>query len=549
MRARRLWWATVLGAAVSASGFALTPASASASADQLSIIQDTPRVMADPAGTLATIRALGASTVRVVVGWAQIAPARKSATPPRNFDATDPAAYPAASWAPYDAIVKLATADGIVVDFTLSGGAPRWAEGPGIPPAALYNEYWAWRPSPAAFGQFAHAVAERYNGTYVPPGETAPLPRVSFWAIWNEPNFGEDLGPQAIDGSTVPVGPAMYRSLVGQAWNALQATGHGGDTVLIGEFAPDGLSGRATPKRPGGLPGDFGQTKPLQFLRTLYCVDSAYRQLRGSAARSVGCPVTAAASRRFRASNPGLFGATGLADHPYSFHQPPTSESSRDPDIAPFPRIPNLERALDLVQQAYGSLQQLPIYNTEYGYITDPPGHGGQISPATAAYYLNWAEYLSWKQPLIASTMQYLLYDPPPVPTKQGRAGFASGLLFSSGQAKATYAAYRLPVYLPLASTRRGRTLEVWGCVRPARYALLDTGEPQTAQIQFAPRSGGGYRTLQTVLVDEFDDCYFDIRIAFPGSGNVRLSYVYPVGSLGLDGTTVYSRTVAVTLR
>ena len=259
--------------------------------------------------------------------------------------------------------------------------------------------------------------------------------------------------------------------------------------------------------------------------------------------------ILAAASRRFRASNPGLFGATGLADHPYSFHQPPTSESSRDPDIAPFPRIPNLERALDLVQQAYGSLQQLPIYNTEYGYITDPPGHGGQISPATAAYYLNWAEYLSWKQPLIASTMQYLLYDPPPVPTKQGRAGFASGLLFSSGQAKATYAAYRLPVYLPLASTRRGRTLEVWGCVRPARYALLDTGEPQTAQIQFAPRSGGGYRTLQTVLVDEFDDCYFDIRIAFPGSGNVRLSYVYPVGSLGLDGTTVYSRTVAVTLR
>jgi len=253
----------------------------------------------------------------------------------------------------------------------------------------------------------------------------------------------------------VPVGPAMYRSLVGQAWNALQATGHGGDTVLIGEFAPDGLSGRATPKRPGGLPGDFGQTKPLQFLRTLYCVDSAYRQLRGSAARSVGCPVTAAASRRFRASNPGLFGATGLADHPYSFHQPPTSESSRDPDIAPFPRIPNLERALDLVQQAYGSLQQLPIYNTEYGYITDPPGHGGQISPATAAYYLNWAEYLSWKQPLIASTMQYLLYDPPPVPTKQGRAGFASAPRLDAARAHARGVGLRAAGALRAAGHRR----------------------------------------------------------------------------------------------
>ena len=97
-------------------------------------------MMADPAGTLATIRALGATTVRVVVGWAQIAPDRRSLTPPRNFDAADPAAYPAANWAAYDTVVKLAAADGIAVDFTLSGGAPRWAEGPGIPPAALDNQ-------------------------------------------------------------------------------------------------------------------------------------------------------------------------------------------------------------------------------------------------------------------------------------------------------------------------------------------------------------------------------------------------------------------------
>ena len=112
----------------------------------------------------------------------------------------------------------MAGADGIAVDFTLSGGAPRWAEGPGIPLAALHNQYWAWRPPPAEFGEFAHAVAERYSGSYVPPGDTAPLPRVNFWAVWNEPNFGEDLGPQAVDGSRVAVAPAAYRSLVGQAW-------------------------------------------------------------------------------------------------------------------------------------------------------------------------------------------------------------------------------------------------------------------------------------------------------------------------------------------
>jgi hypothetical protein len=542
--------AAIVGVFASVSGVALgLPAPAAASVDQLSIIQDSNLVLQNPGPTLATIRALGVNTIRVIVDWAQIAPGWQNRTPPRNFVATDPAAYPAINWAPYDEVVKLASADGITIDFTLSGGAPRWAEGPGIPRAALDNQFWAWRPSPQAFGLFVRAVGQRYSGTYVPPGQPTALPRVSFWAIWNEPNFGEDLGPQAIDGSTVALGPYMYRNLVGQAWNALQATGHGADTILIGEFAPWGLSLRATPKKPQGLPGSFGQTKPLRFLRTLYCLDTNYRPLRGSAARVVGCPTTAAGSRAFRRNNPGLFNATGLADHPYPHDQPPTIEPSRDPDIAPFPRIPNLERAIDRVQRVYGSHRTLPIYSTEYGYITDPPGHGAFVSPATAAYYLNWAEYLSWKQPRVASTMQYLLYDPPAEPKDRGGGGFASGLLFSSGRPKASFAAYRLPLYLPVTATRRGRNLEVWGCVRPARYAILDTGSPQSAQIQFAPR-GGGFTTMQTVLVGDPANCYFDVRVGFPSSGTVRISYTYPaVGASPPAGTTVYSRSVTVTIR
>ena len=541
--------AAVLGAVISASMFAVVPARAAAAADQLSIIQDNLRLLADPAGTLSTFRELGASTVRVIVGWAQVAPDAASRSRPSDFDASDPAAYPAANWAPYDAIVKIAGADGMGVDFTLSGGAPRWAEGPGIPRAAVDNPYWAWRPSPAEFGQFARAVAERYSGTYVPPGDTAPLPRVNFWAVWNEPNFGEDLGPQAVNGSTVPVAPRLYRSLVAQTWNALQATGHAGDTFLIGEFAPRGLSARGTARRPQGLPGQFGQTKPLGFVRILYCLDSSYRPLRGSAARAVGCPVGAAGSRRFRAANPGLFNTTGLADHPYPQNQPPTIELNRDADIAPFPRLGDLERAIDRVQRAYGSHRQLPIYNTEYGYITHPSNTGAYVSPEKAAYYLNWAEYLSWKQPRVASTMQYLLYDPPLYPVVPGDGGFTSGLLFANGTPKPGYDAYRLPLYLPSVSARRGRALEVWGCVRPARYALLDTGEAQLAQIEFEPSSGGGYRTLQTVLVGDGDDCYFDVRLAFPSSGLIRLAYTYPPGALGLAGSTVYSRTVSVGVR
>jgi hypothetical protein len=549
MRPRCLRKLAATGMVAVAGIIAGAPPPASASVGQVSIIQDSNQVISHPRETLATFRALGVNMIRVIVVWAQLAPDSEGRTVSRAFDAADPGAYPAGNWAPYDQIVKLASADGISVDFTLSGGAPRWAEGPGIPPAALENPFWAWRPSARDFGQFVRAVGRRYSGTYVPPGQIAPLPRVSFWALWNEPNFGEDLGPQAVRGSTVAVGPVMYRNLVGQAWNALQATGHGTDRILIGEFAPWGLSLRGTPKRPQGLPGQFGQTKPLRFLRTLYCVDGSYRQLRGAAARAVGCPTTAAGSRVFRQRNPALFAATGLADHPYPHDQPPTIETSRDPDIAPFPRLPNLERAIDRVQQVYGSHRRLPIYSTEYGYITHPPNRGQFVSPATAAYYLNWAEYLSWRQPRVASTMQYPLFDPPANDTNKGDGGFTSGLVFADGREKPSYAAYRLPLYLPVTAARRGRALEVWGCVRPARYAILDAGSPQTAQIQFAPRSGGPFTTVRTVLVGDPDDCYFDVRMQFPATGTVRLAYTYPEGEIGSAGTTVYSRSVALTLR
>jgi hypothetical protein len=182
------------------------------------------------------------------------------------------------------------------------------------------------------------------------------------------------------------------------------------------------------------------------------------------------------------------------------------------------------------------------MYNTEYGYITHPPNRGKFDSPATAAYYLNWAEYLSWRQPRVVSTMQYLLADPSSGPGSAGEGGFASGLEFSNGAAKPTYAAYRLPLYLPVTSARRGRGLEVWGCVRPSRYAILDSGEPQTAQIQFARSGSGRFTPVKTITVGDPDNCYFDVRVKFPGSGAVRLAYTYA-------GNTMTGRTVRVSIR
>ncbi|MHB1833724.1 MAG: glycoside hydrolase family 5 protein [Solirubrobacteraceae bacterium] len=535
-----------LGALVALGAVAALPAPALASHRQLAIIEDGSDLINAPAA-LAQFRALGANTVRVVLWWYLIAPDPNSAQKP-SFDATDPGAYPAAGWAQYDAIVRQAQADGLKVYIQLSGGAPRWAEAsnppkhPTTPTAAL-----AWKPNAADYGQFVQAVATRYSGSYTPPGAASPLPAVHLWSLFNEPNFGEDLGPQAINGSRVATAPAMYRNLVQTSWKALHGqAAHSHDTILIGELAAQGQEpSRPTRKAPQGYPGNFGQTRPQLFIRDLYCVGKNLRPLRGAAARAVQCPAGGAAARNFRRDNPGLFSASGFALHPYPQGQSPVSRAGNLVDYALFPDIPAVERLLDRVNGAYGSHTHFPIYNTEYGYITSPPKGHPYVSPQTAAYYINWAEYLSWRSPRIASYMQYLLTDPQVNPSNPLN-NFASGLEFANGRPKADFYAYRLPLYMPQTSLTRGRAVEVWGDARPAPFMVADGAGPQTIEVQL------NGQTVKTVTIGGSQPWsgYFDLHLRFARSGNVRLAYTYPQSDPLLPvsdlGQTVYSRTIRI---
>ena len=503
------------------------------------MFQDSIRLYSDPVGTLSRLRQLGATRVRLYVTWEDIAPQPRSSRRPRGFRAADPKSYPARNWAIWDDVIRDAQADGIAIDLDVGGGAPLWATGKRKPPVQ-------WEPSPGEFGAFVHAVGIRYSGTYDPnthssrPGDPNDLPAVRFWSIWNEPNLGFMLAPQGVPGKlTIENSPRMYRGLVDAAWTALQRTGHGKDSILIGELGPRGADQW----------GVFSSMKPLVFVRALYCVDSRYRELRGTAAALRGCPTTAAASRRFRQAHPGLFQATGFSDHLWNRWYAPNRDPQPDPDNSDLPEIGGLERALDRTQAVYRSSKRFPIWNTEFGYITDPPNHTTTfVSPATAAYYLNWAEYISWRNPRIASFEQYLLGDPTSTPRRY--VAWSSGLLTFKGQEKPTYSAWRLPLYLPVSTARLGQSLEVWGCARPAHYASMDTGgEPQVVQIQFQQGSSGPFTTLASVTITD-PHGYFDTHVSFPASGTVRLVWTYPDDDLMLaPGDTAYSRHVQVTVR
>jgi hypothetical protein len=543
-----------------AGAVALTvPATASASHSQIAMIQDDNQLQADPAGTLATMKALGATTVRVELFWSSVAPNITSRTAPKNFNAADPADYAASKWAPYDTIVRDAAADGMTVDFTVAGGAPRWAEGSGIPsnyeishnPGA---KYFAWKPNAADYGKFMQAVGTRYDGKYTPSGGTT-LPAVHFWTIWNEPNFGEDLGPQATDTSRISYAPMLYRKLVRSGYSALQKTGHGKNTILIGELAAHGYAlsmGKHGRTWPQGLPGNAAQTQPIPWIRTLYCLSASGSKLTGTAASQVGCPTTAKASASFRKDNPGLFDASGVGDHPYANSATPRSDGKGNPNWSTLPNLPKLEAALDHATAAWGSGKHYSIYNDEYGYITNPPqtGKGQAVAVATAAKYINWAEYITYNEPRVASYDQYLLDDGAPNAATQN-GGFATGLYTSSGKPKATLNAYRLPLWLPSTSLKRPGVDKVWGEARPAHWTAKATKQTQAVQIQFQARGQKTWKTIDTV----HSNTYFLARPKFTASGSVRLRYTYPSAAsdsllpVGVAGTAIISRSQTVTVK
>jgi hypothetical protein len=329
----------------------------------------------------------------------------------------------------------------------------------------------------------------------------------------------------------------------------MQQTGHAQDTTLIGEIAAKGYGLRPA-GHPGPLPGNTAQTRALDFVRYLYCLDAAYRPLRGSAATQIGCPATVAGSRQFRAANRALFDATGFAVHAYDSKQAPDANPATiDANDATFPVLGRVAAALDRITGAYGSAKHFPIYNDEFGYITSPPQGRGDPSPALAAGELNQAEYLSYKNPRVAAYSQYLITDPPPDPNP----GFSSGLYTSDGTPKATLNAFRMPVWLPNTTVRRGANIEIWGGARPA--AFTDQAS-RVVKIQMQNADHGPWRTIQTVGAAPGTG-YIDIHTTLPNGGNLRLAYTYPEAASpnpapmlppGVPGTTIVSRTVEVTV-
>lgn len=481
--------------------------------DQQLIYSSPDRVLA----TMEQLKSLGVDQVKVSVVWSLVVPQPDSRKVP-SFDATDPGAYPPGAWQRWDLLVDIARRLGIGVYFQITPPAPAWAVATTRPKQG-YS--WSQKPSASLFGQFVHAVAQRYSGSYVPAGADAPLPRVSEWGIWNEPNEGAWLNPQwkkvKRHKGHVDTAPAMYRALVDSGYAALAATGHAHDAVLVGEAA------------------SHGWIYPVPFTQELYCVDSHNRPLKGRSATLIGCPRSGNAPA-FAAKHPGLFAE--VAYHPYSFDTPPDRRFA-DHNVITLANLGVFESTLTKIWTVYGHKPHggVPLYLTEWGYKSNPPNPFVKTSLAEQARWLNEGEYITWKNPNVRALDQFELIDSAPAAgTKPGSRAywgtFQSGLEYLDGKPKPSYDAFRLPIWLP---GRNHRHATVWGQLRPA-----DHSNPQVATLQF---EGGGSTTWTNVrqIQTASREGYLLAHVALPAAGNVRLAWTDPS-----SGTTYHSRAATV---
>ena len=485
---------------------------------------------------LGEAKALGFDRVRVSVYWRLLAPQpdKKERPPAGEYPASDPRFYGQAKWDRYDRIVALANKHGLGLLFSITSPAPLWATG--TPEGGRSDVEDTYAPNAADFKDFVTAVGRRYSGEWrdeheqpalipiLPPTRTMgdPIPRVTMWSIWNEPNHGGWLTPQWLADPAgkrlIPASPRIYRALADAGVQALRDTGHGGDQILLGETAP---RGHPRPALTHGL-------RPLRFIRELFCLDSGLRPFTGRDAELRGCP--AAPDRgAFVNEHPGLFGVSGFAHHPYALESPPRARDDNR-ENATLSGTSRLTRALDAAYTAWGVQTKLPVWFTEYGYQTDPPDPTIGVSFARQADWLDDATYLAYRNARVASMAQFLLVDDGPLrqfPASDPRhwGTFQSGLITGDGKKKPSYFSFQRPITVVPRRQRPGRPLRVFGQLRTA-----PDGQAQQAAIQFRRRGSKRWATVATVAVNN-PKGFVDTVVKARRSGSYRVLWNGKVAS------------------
>lgn len=385
--------------------------------------------------------------------------------PPANpRDPSDPA-Y---NFFGLDRVVRDAHERGLEVMFTIAF-APDWAEGPNRPPDAPTG---TWNPDPRGYGDYLHALAMRYSGTFPDPAAGGqPLPRVSLYEVWNEPNLHAFFGPQWEGGK--PSSPALYRELLNSAYEGIKSV-HPDNRVIGPALAPYG-------DPPGG-----SRVRPLKFLRELFCLKG-----RKEPTPKKGC------------SNAEIPRLDILSYHPANLVGAPPTHAEH-PDDATSGDLDRVKGVLRAAEKA-GNVKprgRRPLWVTEFFWYSDPPTAGFDFArpPEVQARFIEQSLYLWWREGAEVA-INFLIRD-------DGRPDgfvFGTGVLFEDGTAKPAFDAFRFPFVVDRQSKRK---VLVWGKA------------PATGQLEIQREESGGWSTVKRLSVD--DGAVFTTKLKIRGAATLR---------------------------
>ena len=371
-------------------------------------------------------RSAGATYVRIGVSWRAIAPSRR----PSGFDARDPAS-PGYSWAGLDATLEDAATANVIPILDVNA-APSWAY------AKRPKSGSAGTPKAAALGDFAHALATRYDGANGFPAEHV-------FQVWNEPNLSLDLGPVSASG---------YRGMV----NAFASAVHGVDSanlVVAGALDPFG--------HPKGKKQKWYSVSPLAFMRSLLCLS------RGAHPHAT-------------CHNAVHFDV--WSHHPYTFGGP--FGHAKNPDDVEIGDLPQMRAVLQAGVRFHHVVSSHPVkfWVTEFGWDSNPPRpHAAPMGLAA-----RWTAE-SLHQMWLSGVSLVTWFD---LQDRRSPSPYQSGLYFHStslenARPKPVLTAFRFPfvAYLGRSSVR------VWGRDASSSKARVT--------IQLRHGRSGSWRTVAHV--------------------------------------------------
>lgn len=447
---------------------------------------------------------LGADRVRITASWSALAPSPRARRKPRGgFDPERSKTYPEAGWLRLDRAVRAVSAAGLQVQLDIAFWAPRWA----VAKRGRQRDRQRYIPDAHEFGRFAKAVARRYSGHSDDPRRQRDLPAVRMYTTWNEPNHSSFLSPQWKrdgKGGFRAFSPHVYRPMHDAAYDAIKAVSRE-NRVLVGGTASIGSAERGK-----------GHVPPLEFLRTMACVDEHLRPL---------------AVRECRGAGP--IRADGYAHHPYSLDTSPAA-SAPNPDDAPIADTDRLVALIDRLHEAGRVNEQWPVYLTEYGYETRPPDPYARHTPAAQAKYLGWATYLAHANPRTQMFAQFLLRDIDdsesgfPESSRRRWRDWQTGLLYANGRPKPAAQAFKIPLHAQLATDPQGNpALLLFGGVRPGHgFRVVRVERREGPDGPWAPvATVGRHCDQQSGEFGTEGDGFFTRLAPWQGPGTYRLGW------------------------